>query len=242
MIAGERQLAFDDVLVSSMEKLADIAEDVWKNHPEKSTIDQLNEWEGRFLISTIKGLESTARILDAGCGFGRTMTLLSEQGFGNVFGADISVKMIRKAKTDQIISSYNYVMCDMRDSLPFQDNSFDAVLCLGSTIGNFTNRNGAIKEFNRILNENGILLLGVHNAELLEEKVATSYYNTHAPHPVKYVGLDKEQNNVHMSGLVSHWFTEQEISDLLIQNGFLNPAITKFFVYMYCVAEKSHGY
>ncbi|MGC4951250.1 class I SAM-dependent methyltransferase [Streptomyces sp. DT224] len=47
----------------------------------------------------LDGADRHAAILDYGCGYGRTLRALEQQGFTNLTGADISPGMISRART-----------------------------------------------------------------------------------------------------------------------------------------------
>jgi SAM-dependent methyltransferase len=67
-----------------------------------------------------------AKILDYGCGYGRTLADLSAAGFRNLFGTDFSEAMLARAMFEKP-SGLRLVRNDGRH-LPFKSESFDAVL------------------------------------------------------------------------------------------------------------------
>lgn len=69
-----------------------------------------------------------ARILDFGCGYGRTLAELSDAGYADLTGIDFSQSLIERGKTEHPgldLTAYP------GGPFPFEDNSFDAVLMLG---------------------------------------------------------------------------------------------------------------
>lgn len=66
-----------------------------------------------------------ARVLDYGCGYGRTLADLSAAGFRNLFGADFSEAMLARARVE--VPGPGLIRNDGR-YLPFKSESFDAVL------------------------------------------------------------------------------------------------------------------
>jgi SAM-dependent methyltransferase len=66
-----------------------------------------------------------ARILDYGCGYGRTLADLSQAGFQNLVGVDFSEAMLARARA--ALPCPGLVRNDGQ-VLPFQNDSFDAVL------------------------------------------------------------------------------------------------------------------
>ncbi|KYK34166.1 MAG: class I SAM-dependent methyltransferase [Theionarchaea archaeon] len=95
------------------------------------------QWEKYMIMIDIplKG-----RILDLGCGTG----LLAEYLQRNVIGVDISLNMLKKAKTKERV-----IRADM-DFLPFRTSVFDAVLSFTS-VQNLPSLDYVFKEVRRVL-------------------------------------------------------------------------------------------
>lgn len=74
--------------------------------------------------------ESTARILDAGCGTGIVGALLQEDGFTQVDGFDYSHEMLAKAKGKAAYATL--MQGDLMAPLSLPDASYDAVICVGT--------------------------------------------------------------------------------------------------------------
>jgi SAM-dependent methyltransferase len=83
-------------------------------------------------IVELAGLEPGARILDAGCGFGRTVGVLRELGFDAV-GVDISPAVIAEAQ--QRNPGPTYLVHDLTQPLPDEVARFDAVVNVYSSFG-----------------------------------------------------------------------------------------------------------
>ena len=77
------------------------------------------EWLNRQGIA-IKG----ARVLEVGCGFGSTGSLLQEQG-ADVTAIDIELPRVRHAKEGGVQASLGDA-----NALPFKDNTLDLILCI----------------------------------------------------------------------------------------------------------------
>lgn len=87
----------------------------------------VNWLEQRMLMKAVAGLPAGARILDLPVGTGRMSRRLEFAGY-RVAGADISAQMLRVANGLSDGSSNGLVRAD-GETLPFPDNSFDAVVC-----------------------------------------------------------------------------------------------------------------
>jgi ubiquinone/menaquinone biosynthesis C-methylase UbiE len=110
---------------------------------------------------TMKFLEEISlspglRILEVGCGTGRTACLLAEMGH-DVTALDRSDSMLEKAKRRAQLQKLNvrYLKGDAQ-SLPFEDHEFDVVFVESVTL--FVDPQTAIKEYNRVLRAGGQLL------------------------------------------------------------------------------------
>ena len=70
-----------------------------------------------------------AKIFDAGCGTGLVGVELKKYGFSNFYGADLSQKLLDLVPTG-LYQKLNKV--DLNKTIQEQDNSFDAVMCVGT--------------------------------------------------------------------------------------------------------------
>ena len=82
------------------------------SHPLRKT------WLARYL-------NIQARILDYGCGYGRTLAELSDAGYENTFGMDFSESMLGRCRT--AVPESRLIRND-GCGLPLKPGSFDAVL------------------------------------------------------------------------------------------------------------------
>jgi SAM-dependent methyltransferase len=112
------------------------------------------------------GLRPGATLLDVGCGLGLQVLELSARGYLGV-GLDLSLPMLSRASEEAQMRSLrvNFLHSDMRE-MSF-DGAFDAVLCLGTTLGYFdddTNRR-IVERLHRALKPGGLLLLDLVNRD-----------------------------------------------------------------------------
>ena len=89
-----------------------VAHDKRFSHPLRKN------WLARYL-------NTQARILDYGCGYGRTLTELSGAGYENIVGMDFSETMLRRCRSE--VPRSKLIRNDGRD-LPLKAGSCDAVL------------------------------------------------------------------------------------------------------------------
>ncbi len=129
-----------------------------------------------------KHLTIPCKVIDLGCGPGRSLLPLFQQGF-DCTGIDLSEHMLDEARKRLVPLSSNgrggrdegephtrptptLLQANLGDPLPFPNHTYDAALCLFGTLGMLhpeTIRHSFLTEVKRILKPAGIFLLHVHN-------------------------------------------------------------------------------
>jgi len=105
-----------------------------------------------------KRLNSGARILDLGCGTGRTLSRLLSSGYEQAIGMDSSARMLAKCRAD--FPAAILARCDGR-TIPLRGESTDAVLLLAvltCTPGDAEQR-ALMDEIQRVLRPGGLLYI-----------------------------------------------------------------------------------
>lgn len=98
------------------------------------------------------------RILEIGCGPGFMNPLFAEAGLGEIFGVDLSMPMLQKARSRSDFSKTFQIQANA-SALPFIDEKFDLVFSRGS-IFFWQNLSECFKEIFRILKPGGMALVG----------------------------------------------------------------------------------
>tara|TARA_Y100001970_G_scaffold245826_1_gene313182 strand:- start:908 stop:1537 length:630 start_codon:yes stop_codon:yes gene_type:complete len=105
-----------------------------------------------------------AKIYDAGCGTGLVGVELKKYGFSDFHGADLSQKLLDLVPKN-LYQKLDKV--DLNKPISVQDNSFDAVMCVGTfTFGHV--RPPALDEFIRITKKKGLICFTI-NEGIYEE-------------------------------------------------------------------------
>lgn len=107
------------------------------------------------------------RVIDLGCGTGRTLIALARRGH-DVVGVDLSAEMLRVAREKVKAASHraNLLQANLTELGCFADGSFDAAVCLFSTLGMVVGaeqRRRVVEHVFRILRPRGRFILHVHN-------------------------------------------------------------------------------
>lgn len=101
------------------------------------------------------GLKSDSPIVDIGCGGGGTLEQLEKIGFFNLRGLDCSDELLSDARQRLVTT---FLIRGDAETLPFRDNSFDALLC-ECVLSVIHDKERALDEFGRILNRDGFLIM-----------------------------------------------------------------------------------
>jgi len=107
-------------------------------------------------------IDADSRILDIGCGGGRTIRKLAEAApHGRVYGVDYSYDMVmlsRKINKSLIEKKRVEIICGEVSSLPFLNNAFDVITSFESCCF-WPDLTRDLKEIKRILKPDGTLLI-----------------------------------------------------------------------------------
>ena len=108
--------------------------------------------------------DKNIKIFDAGCGTGLVGLELKKFGYNNYDGADLSQKLL------DLVPKNLYkklLKADLNKKIQSEDNSYDAVMCVGTfTFGHV--KANALEEFIRITKNNGLICFTI-NEGIYEE-------------------------------------------------------------------------
>lgn len=134
-------------------------------------------------------LRPAERILDLGCGHGRSLPRLADEvPQGSVSGVDHSALMLERARRRcaRLVRSRRVVLqrCDAA-RLPFEDGAFDAVLSV-HTIYFWPDPAAQLREIHRVLRAGGRLALGLRFAsDAASRSFPASVYRFHSEEQVR---------------------------------------------------------
>ena len=154
-------------------------------------------------------------IIELGAGLGRDSIFFAKNNL-KIQALDYSSSGIEiinhKIKRDNLSNYISTKLFDVREKLPFKDNSIDAcyshmLYCMALTIADLQKLNN---EIHRILKPNGLNIYTVRHTN------DGDYKNG------KHIGEDLYEND----GFIVHYFSEEKVNSLL--NGFKNISLEKF--------------
>jgi len=127
--------------------------DLWAEYYDK-TLSFLNSLEGNELNLILSCVEGK-KVLDLGCGTGRGIKHLYDFKAADVYGVDVSKKMLEIAKKK--FKKANFILADA-ENLPFEDESFDVVTAL-FLIVHVGDLKKTFEEAYRVLKNGGFFIL-----------------------------------------------------------------------------------
>ena len=131
-------------------------------------IEEVGLWESERILFT-KYFNEKDRILDLGCGTGRTTIALFRLNYRNILGLDVSEEMLAQAVRISDEHQYNipFVLGDATD-MEFEDESFDGAIFAFNGLMQIPwleNREKAFKQISRVLKKGSIFIFTTHDME-----------------------------------------------------------------------------
>ncbi|WP_336688102.1 class I SAM-dependent methyltransferase [Chryseobacterium bernardetii] len=130
---------------SFKEKFYEFIDDEYKLYYITPFIDEISV----FLDNN----KNYCNVLDFGCGFGELSNVFFQSGF-DVVGLDSDLERINKAKAKY--PEINFLDYSYKDSLPFDDNSFDIIF--SSSVLQYIDHDSLFKECLRVLKRGGCVI------------------------------------------------------------------------------------
>jgi ubiquinone/menaquinone biosynthesis C-methylase UbiE len=131
-----------------------------KDIKEYSRIQQIELDHLQMLVKKLRSNEKVT-VLDAGCGYGRYLQRLLKYATNDQLMVGVDVKRTNLIYGKTICQRCSYLNVDIRKMLPFQDCTFDIVIC--TLVLHQTQRKRGlqmtINEFSRVLRKDGLLYM-----------------------------------------------------------------------------------
>lgn len=144
------------------------------------------DWEGRLgreLPGLKKALAGHHRVLDVGCGTGRHVRALLDEGF-DAYGCDPSEEMLAKCGDDERFFAWR------AGDPPPEIERFDAIICLGNVWPQITDDEDierAAKGLRDLLLPGGALVMGLKAFALREDPYLPLLQREHEGQPIWFI-------------------------------------------------------
>jgi SAM-dependent methyltransferase len=194
--------------------------DYWDRGAGKSFTHPLS---GDFLAA----LRVDDRILDYGCGYGRSLAQLTDLGFRNVVGVDFSREMIARGRREQPRLDLRHIT---RPSVDEPDVSFDAAMLLAvlTCIVGDDEQAAVLQEIRRLLRPGGVLFIS--DMPLQDDERNRARYaegTVHGPYGTFHTGdagVVRHHSEDHMQSWLKG-FTPISVKRIELKTMHGNPAI-----------------
>ncbi|MCB1706403.1 MAG: methyltransferase domain-containing protein [Halioglobus sp.] len=198
------------------------------------------------------GMHKGSQVLDVACGTGGWLKVCHDHGTG-VSGVDLSDNAIKVCR--QLMPSGTF-HAQPAETLPFEDDTFDLVTCLGS-LEHFVDPHNSLREMVRVAKPDATFVILVPNKDFLTRKLGLfgGTYQVDAKEVVRTLdewqslfqsaGLDVAERWRDLHVINRHWITKGRIYTWpfrLAQSLLLAiwPLKWQYQVYHRCLAQQQH--
>jgi len=127
------------------------------------------ERDASYLEYVRSHVNKEQRILDLACGYGRLTIPLAKEGY-DIEGIDLTPDLIADAKRS---AKVRFRVGDMLD-LPYEDGSFDAIICMWSSFNHLltlADQVTGLNEMHRVLKKGGLAIVDMPSVKVKEHVV-----------------------------------------------------------------------
>jgi len=190
------------------------------------------EEEEKYLRENV---DSKTKLLDVACGDGKGLKMVHDiisEGIGVDFDED-AVKASNESFKD---SSNIKIIWGDAANLPFEENSFDAVICIGSFCNSGDNKLKWLEEMKRVSKENGKIILSVYSEDAFDERI--KFYKKLKLPIEKIEGTKVFLDDEKIKDNISEQFSKDELEDLFDKSKLKLTEIIKWGIGYICKLNK----
>lgn len=139
----------------------------WQSYIKNSD-PLIKDWirkENNYLKENVK---KGAIVLDVGCGFGKNIKAIVNIA-GKIVGIDNNKPLCEKIVKNLSKLKNVEFFCEDAQKMHFPNNTFDYVICMGNTFGDFAeNKLKILKEMKRVVKSGGKIIISVYSEKALD--------------------------------------------------------------------------
>lgn len=156
---------------------------------------------------------SFTRVLDVGTGTGRHALKLARQGV-SVTALDQSPQMLEVARQTAMLEGLpvDFRLHSLDDGLPFEDHQFDLLIC-ALMLSHVSNLAHALREFARVLREDGYLLITDFHPDHMLYGWKTAFRRAGVKYQLPTVGHSKDN---YLEAITASGLTILEVAESLV--------------------------
>ena len=201
-------------------------ENAMKNLPESYRL-----WFSEEERLLKKHIEKDSKVLDMGCGGGRSLKFLLPTT-KNLVGIDHDKNVVEHAKEN--FKDYPEVKIILREGkdLPFKDESFDFVLCLGTFVNLGNERFDILNEMKRVLKKEGLIFITSYSEGALQERLKLYKRENSKIKEIKENGTVLFEDSV---DAISEQFSKEQLESMFEKAGLNVKEIKKVGIGYVCI-------
>lgn len=192
----------------------------------------ISDWVKRETYWLKNNVKKNSAVLDIGCGWGNGLKAIAKIIKSGV-GIDNDFKILKEAKNN--LFRFKNIKLFLKDAkkLDFKDDTFDYVICLGNTFGNFGgDKYKALKEMKRVVKNKGKIVISVYSEKALPARM-NGYEKI-----LSIKRITKEGTVYTKGGFISEQFSRKKLKEIF-NKVKLNAKIKELNPISYiCVATK----
>lgn len=138
----------------------------WQNYIKNSD-PLIKGWLRKENNYLKKNIRKGSVVLDVGCGFGRNTGVIANIA-EKIIGIDNNEPLCEKIVKKLLKFKNVEFFCENAEKMHFPDNTFDYVICMGNTFGDFAqNKSKILKEMKRVAKKGGKIIISVYSEKAL---------------------------------------------------------------------------
>lgn len=149
-----------------MDTQENLVYEYWKKFTN-STSKAIKDWlekENEFLKENIT---NNSTVLDVGIGYGRNVETIANN-VKKLVGIDKSTFLLKEANKFSNVELF----CEDANKMHFQDDSFDFVICMGNTFGDFAeDKVNILKEMKRVCKKDGKIFISIYSENAIDYRI-----------------------------------------------------------------------
>lgn len=182
-----------------------------------------------------KNVDSKTKLLDVACGDGKGLKMVSDIIKEGV-GLDFDENALKDAKNNfKDSSNIKFVLGDA-ESLPFEENSFDVVICIGSLCNAGDKKVRWLEEMGRVSKKNGSIILSVYSEDAFDERI--KFYKKLKVPIKKIEGTKVFLDDKEIKDNTSEQFSKKDLEELFSKSKLELIGIVKSGIGYICKARK----
>ncbi len=131
----------------------------------------IKDWAKKENSYLKKNIKKNSIVLDVGCGFGRNIEVITPI-VQKIVGIDNNKKTSRATKERLSKLKNVEIFFENAEKTHFIKNTFDYVICMGNTFGNFgKNKIKVLKEMKRVAKKDGKIIISVYSEKALSVRM-----------------------------------------------------------------------